>query len=93
MRLNYVFCQPVVYLLVALPAVAQSQAFATITIKLARSTEPRNARVQVLPNGDLIARAVPVIRLLSYAYDVPVNPSPRLSALPGVGRIEPPASN
>jgi hypothetical protein len=27
-----------------LPAVAQSQAFATITIKPARSTEPRNAR-------------------------------------------------
>ena len=77
-----VSCQAAVYLLVALPAVAQSQAFATITIKPARSADPRNARVQVLPNGDLIASAVPVIRLLSYAYDVPVNPSPRLSALP-----------
>src|SRR5205807_5714127 len=77
-----VFCQAVVYLLVALPAVAQSQAFATITIKPARSADPRNARVQVLPNGDLIANAVPVITLLSYAYDVPVNPSPRLSPLP-----------
>ena len=39
-------------------------------------------RVQILPNGDLIANAVPVIMLLSYAYDVPVDPSPRLSALP-----------
>jgi hypothetical protein len=29
----------------------------------------------------LIASAVPVIRLLSYAYDVPVKPSPRLSPL------------
>ena len=76
------FCQAVVYLLVALPAVAQAQAFATITIKPARSADPRNARVQVLPNGDLIASAVPVITLLSYAYDVPVNPSPRLSGLP-----------
>ena len=38
--------------------------------------------MQVLPNGDLIASAVPVVRLLSYAYDVPVNPSPRLSGLP-----------
>ena len=74
--------QAVVCLLVALPAVAQSQAFATITIKPARSANARNARVQVLPNGDLIANAVPVIRLLSYAYDVPVNPSPRLSNLP-----------
>ena len=76
------FCQALVYLLMALPAVAQSHAFATITIKPARSADPRNARVQVLPNGDLIASAVPVITLLSYAYDVPVNPSPRLSPLP-----------
>jgi uncharacterized protein (TIGR03435 family) len=65
-----------------LPAVAQSQAFATITIKPARSADPRNARVQVLPNGDLIASAVPLITLLSHAYNVPVNPSPRLSPLP-----------
>src|SRR5260370_42277284 len=72
----------IVYLLVAWPDVAQSQAFATITIKPAHSADSRNARVQVLPNGDLIASAVPVIRLLSYAYDVAVNPSPRLSPLP-----------
>ena len=77
-----VLCQAVVYFLVALPAVAQSQAFATITIKPARSADPSSARVQVLPNGDLIASAVPVITLLSYAYDVPVNPSARLSPLP-----------
>jgi uncharacterized protein (TIGR03435 family) len=77
-----VFYQAVVYLVVALPAVAQSQSFATITIKPARSSDRRNARVQVLPNGDLIARAVPVIKLLSDAYDLPVNPSPRLSLLP-----------
>src|SRR6266702_4696749 len=78
-----VFCQAIVYLLVVLPAVAQSQAFATITIKPARSADPGNPRVQVLHNGDLIASAVPVIMLLSYAYDLPVNPSPRLSGLPG----------
>ncbi len=77
-----VFCQAVVCLLAVLPAVAQSQAFATITIKAARSDDPRNPRVQVLPNGDLIASAVPVVTLLSYAYDVPINPSPRLSSLP-----------
>jgi uncharacterized protein (TIGR03435 family) len=77
-----VFCQAVVYLLVALPAVAQSQAFATVTIKPVRSADQRNARVQVLPSGDLIASAVPVITLLSYVYDVPVNPSSRLSPLP-----------
>jgi uncharacterized protein (TIGR03435 family) len=77
-----VFCRAAVYVLLALPAVAQSQSFATITIKPARSSDARNARMQVRPNGDLIASAIPVIRLLSYAYDVPVNPSPRLSRLP-----------
>ena len=77
-----VLCQAVAYLLVALPAVAQSQAFATVTIKLARSADPGNWRVQVLPNGELIASAVPVSALLSYAYQVPINPSPRLSPLP-----------
>ena len=76
------FCQAAVYLMLALPAVAQSQAFATITIKPARSADARNTRMQVLPKGDLIASAIPVVRLLSYAYDVPVNPSPRLSGLP-----------
>jgi uncharacterized protein (TIGR03435 family) len=76
-----VLFRALVYLLVALPAVAQSQAFATITVKPARSSDPRNARVQLLRNGDLIASAVPVIALLSYAYDVPDNPSPCLSPL------------
>jgi len=77
-----VFCQALVYLLVALPAVAKSQAFATVTIKPARSADPRNMRMQVLPSGDFIASAVPVLSLLAYAFDVPVNPSPRLSGLP-----------
>jgi uncharacterized protein (TIGR03435 family) len=76
------FCKAVVYLLVALPAVAQSQAFAKITIRPANSADARNMRMKVLPNGDLVANAVPVTMLLSYAYDVPVNPSPRLSPLP-----------
>ncbi len=76
------FCKAVVYLLLALPAVAHSQAFAKITIRPASSADPRNMRMQVLPNGDLIANAVPVIMLLSYAYDVPVDPSARLSPLP-----------
>jgi hypothetical protein len=55
------FCKAVVYLLLALPAVAHSQAFAKITIRPASSADPRNMRMQVLPNGDLIANAVPVI--------------------------------
>jgi len=77
-----VFRNAAVCLMLTLPAVAQAQSFATITIRPARSSDPRDARMQVRPNGDLIASAVPVSRLLSYAYDVPVNPSPRLSLPP-----------
>ncbi len=77
-----VFYRTAVYLLLAWPAVALSQTFETITIKPARSADPRSHRVQVLPDGNLIATAVSVIELLSYAYDVPVNPTPRLSPLP-----------
>ncbi len=76
------FCKAIVYLLVASPAVAQSQAFSKISIRPANPVDLRNMRMQILPNGDLIADAVPVIMLLSYAYDVPVDPSPRLSSLP-----------
>jgi hypothetical protein len=57
-----VFCKAVVYLLLALPAVAQSQAFEAITIQPDPSGDPRNARMQVLPTGGLIASAVPVLR-------------------------------
>ena len=39
--------------------------------------------MRVLPNGDLHASAISVLSLVSYAYDVPINPSPRLSGLPG----------
>ncbi|HUO29118.1 MAG TPA: TIGR03435 family protein [Bryobacteraceae bacterium] len=76
------FCRAVVSLLVALPAAAQSRAFAAITIRPDRSGGSRGMRMQVLPTGDLMANAVPVLALLSFAYDVPVNPSPRLSGLP-----------
>ena len=75
-------CQAIICLFAAWPAIAQSQAFATITINTARSADPRNERLRVLPNGDLTASAVPVITLLSSAYDVPVNPSERISPLP-----------
>ncbi len=77
-----VFCRAVTYLLLAFPAAGQSPPFQSITIKPARSADPRNEHVQLLPNGDLIASAVSVITLVSYAYDVPVNPSVRLSPLP-----------
>jgi uncharacterized protein (TIGR03435 family) len=73
----------VFFLLLKLAADAQAQAFERITIKPAGSADPRNRRVRVLPNGDLIANSVNMIGLLSYAYGVPSNPSPRLNSLPG----------
>lgn len=60
-----------------------SQAFEVISITPARSGDPGSMRMRVLANGDLHASAVPVILLLRYAYDVPVNASPRLSGVPG----------
>ena len=78
-----VFYRAVVFFLVAWPTVVRSQAFEKITIKPAPSTDPRSSRMQVLPDGDLMANAVPVIELLTYAYGVPSNPSPRLNSLPG----------
>ena len=74
--------QSAVYLLLILPAIAQPQAFVKITIEPSRFAEPRSSRMRVLPNGDLTATAVSVLTLLSYAYDVPTNPSPRLLKLP-----------
>lgn len=62
---------------------SEGPAFATISITPSRSTDPRNERMRVLPNGDLTAQAVSLASLLSFAYDVPANPSPRLSGLPG----------
>jgi uncharacterized protein (TIGR03435 family) len=77
-----IFHHALVLLLVTLPAAAQLPAFEKVTLRPDRSADPRSMRVQVQPNGDLIANAVPVITLLSYAYDVPSNASPRLLLLP-----------
>jgi uncharacterized protein (TIGR03435 family) len=76
-------CAGIVCLLLTFPAVAQSQAFEAISIKRARSGDPRDMRMRVLQNGDLNASAVPVLWLLHYVYNVPLNPSPRLAGLPG----------
>ncbi|HLK18946.1 MAG TPA: TIGR03435 family protein [Bryobacteraceae bacterium] len=77
-----VFGNTIVYLLVVFPIGAQSRTFAKIRVNPARSAGAPEERVRVLPNGDLIANGVPVIGLLSYAYDVPANPSQRLMGLP-----------
>ena len=57
------------------------QSFEAISIKAAGPGDAHNMRMRLLPNGDLDASAVPLVLLLRYAYDVPINPSPRLSGL------------
>jgi uncharacterized protein (TIGR03435 family) len=75
-------CKAVVFLLLLSPVVGQSPAFEAISIKAGRVGDPRNMRLRVLANGDLEASDAPVLLLVRYAYDVPVNPSPRLAGLP-----------
>lgn len=59
-----------------------SQAFTSISIKPAASSDVQSRRTRVLPNGDLLATSVNSISLISYGYDAPGNPSERLSQLP-----------
>ena len=65
-----------------IPSVARTQTFAKVVITPSVATDQRESRLQVLPNGDLIGHSIPVIELLSLAYDVPDNPSVRVSSLP-----------
>jgi uncharacterized protein (TIGR03435 family) len=74
------YCKAVVYLLVALPTVGQSQSFAKIRIKSAHPSDPQ--RVQVRPNGEWTATGISVGRLMNLAYGLPGNGSPRFSILP-----------
>lgn len=75
-----VFRQALVCLLLCMPAVAQS--FEVVSIKPDASGDPRNIRMQVLPGGRVTATAIPPLILVAYAYDLPVNPSPRVSGVP-----------
>jgi uncharacterized protein (TIGR03435 family) len=69
-------------LFLSLPAVAQSPAFDVVSIKPDRVGDPRNMRIQILPGGRVSATAIPPLVLLGYAYDIPMNPSSRVSGVP-----------
>jgi uncharacterized protein (TIGR03435 family) len=69
-------------LLVTASALAQAQSFVVLDIKPARSVDVESRRVRILPNGNLIGTSVNAITLISEGYDVPANPSDRLSNLP-----------
>jgi len=63
-------------------AKAQPQSFTSIEVRPAASSSVETRRVRVLPNGEVIATSVNVAGLFDFAYDVPTNPSERLSTLP-----------
>lgn len=71
-----------VCIVAVLPITAQSQAYEKASIHPSGSSGTPGTRLQVEANGDLTARGVDVIALISYAYDVPSNPSPRLTGVP-----------
>jgi uncharacterized protein (TIGR03435 family) len=65
-----------------LSPLARTQQFASVVIKSSASNVAGVSRLRFLPNGDLIGHSVPVIELISLAYAVPDNPTPRLTLLP-----------
>ena len=67
--------------LLALPAAAQSPAFEVVSIKPNRGGDPRNMRVQIAP-GKFSASSMPLLMLIRYAYEFPINPSPRVIGVP-----------
>lgn len=64
------------------PALAQSPAFEVISIKPNPSQDFRNMDRQMLPGGRFTATNLPLRLLFTLAYDVPINPSERISGLP-----------
>jgi uncharacterized protein (TIGR03435 family) len=61
---------------------AQPAAFEVASIKPNTSTDFRSIDYHMLPGGRFTATNLPVRLLVSLAYDVPVNPSERISGLP-----------
>lgn len=68
--------------LCTIPAFGQAPAFEVVSIKPNPSQDFRSMRFQVLPGGRFTAANLPVRLLIVYAYDVPMNPSERLSGVP-----------
>ena len=77
-----IFRRALISLFLSIPAVAQSPAFDVVSIKPDRVGDPRNMRIQILPGGRVSATAIPPLVLLGYAYDIPMNPSSRVSGVP-----------
>lgn len=69
-------------LFVTASAFAQAQSFVAVDVEPARSVDLESRRIRVLPSGDLLGTSVNAITLISAGYNVPTNPSDRLSNLP-----------
>jgi len=69
-------------LFAALPVSAQAPAFEVASIKPNTSTDFRSINYHMLPGGRFTATNLPVRLLVSLAYNVPINPSERISGLP-----------
>lgn len=63
-------------------ATAQAQSLAKIEVKPTASSSAESRHVKVLPNGDIYATPINASSLIDFAFDVPTNPSDRLSPLP-----------
>ncbi|HKE23185.1 MAG TPA: TIGR03435 family protein [Bryobacteraceae bacterium] len=64
------------------PAPAQSPAFEVVSVKQNLSQDFRRMNVEMLPGGRFTATNLALRWLLSLAYNVPVNPTERLSGIP-----------
>ena len=76
------FCVAICFPSLMLPCTGRAQSFSRVAITPSASTDTREGRLQILPRGDLLARAIPFLELFALAYDVPDDPSPRVSPMP-----------
>ena len=67
--------------LLAAPAFPQAPAFEVVSVKPNRTGDPRNMRLQVTP-GKFAASSMPLRVLIVFAYELPMNPSPRVIGMP-----------
>jgi len=63
-------------------------AFDVASVKANHSEDRRTIHVQFLPGGRLSIGNVALFAIISFAYDVPINPSIRLSGMPDWARSE-----
>src|SRR5215472_16297610 len=77
-----VLCRMLVSLAPASPLAAQSTAFEVASVKLNATEDFRATKLQILPGGHFSATALPLRYLIVYAYNLPMNPSERLTSVP-----------